>query len=411
MLASALILFREVFEAALIIGIVMAATKGISGRSRWVLYGIGGGLVGASLVAAFAQTIGDAVEGMGQEYFNAGVLFLAVVMLGWHNVWMSRHGRKIASQMNEMGKAVSLGARPLYVLATVVGLATLREGSEIVLFLYGIALSGAAAVEMLIGSAGGLAGGVAVGFALYFGLLRIPTKHLFTATSWMILLLAAGLASQGAHYLVQAGVLPTFGQTIWDSSHLLSERSMLGQLLHTLIGYSARPDGIQLVFYIVTLIVIGALMQLYGGTAMPKPNAALRTMAALLSAGLLLAGSASKAHATHKVYSPHVEEGEAEIELRSHVDFDGNSSKNKKNKHKPDLGYGFTDFWWQEVVFEYEQVQGESLNFEAVEFESVFQLTPQGAYYADLGLYVEYSLADDAGKADKVKLGPISDGR
>ena len=283
MLASALILFREVFEAALIIGIVMAATKGVSGRSRWVRYGSGGGLAGASLVAAFAQTIGETAEGMGQEYFNAGVLFLAVGMLGWHNVWMSRHGREIARQMNEVGKAVSLGARPLYVLATVVGLATLREGSEVVLFLYGIALSGAAAMEMLIGSAGGLAGGVAVGFALYFGLLRIPTKHLFTVTSWMILLLAAGLASQGAHYLVQAGVLPPFGQAIWDSSHLLSERGMLGQLLHTLVGYSARPDGIQLVFYVATLITIGALMRRYGGAAMPKPNAALRTMAVLLS--------------------------------------------------------------------------------------------------------------------------------
>lgn len=269
MLASALILFREVFEAALIIGIVMAATKGVSGRTQWVVYGIGGGLIGASLVAAFAQTIGEAVEGMGQEYFNAGVLFLAVIMLGWHNVWMSRHGREIAQQMGEVGKAVSLGARPLYVLATVVGLATLREGSEVVLFLYGVALSGGAAMEMLTGSLIGLAGGASVGAALYFGLLRIPTKHLFTVTGWMILLLAAGLASQGAHYLVQADVLPSFGRAIWDSSDLLSERSMVGQLLHTLIGYSERPDGIQLVFYVVTLFAIGGLMRLYGAAVMP----------------------------------------------------------------------------------------------------------------------------------------------
>jgi len=113
------------------------------------------------------------------------------------------------------------------------------------------------------------------------------------------------------------------------------------------------------------------------------------------------------AHATQKVYGPHVEEGEAEIEYRGHLDIDGDASKNKKNKHKLDLGYGFTDFWWAEVVFEYEKVPGSHANFEAVEFESVFQLTPQGAYYADLGFYAEYSLADDAGKPDKVKFGPI----
>ncbi len=407
MLASALILFREVFEAALIIGIVLAATKGVTARGRWVLFGIGGGLLGATMVAFFAQAISEAAEGMGQEYFNAGVLFLAVLMLGWHNVWMSRHGREIAQQMNAVGEAVSLGARPLYALAIVVGLATLREGSEIVLFLYGIALSGGAAAEMLMGSATGLAGGAAVGAALYFGLLRIPTKHLFTVTSGMILLLAAGLASQGAHYLVQAGVLPTLGQAIWDSSHLLSERSTMGQFLHTLIGYSARPDGIQLVFYIATLLAIGTLMRLYGAAIPLKPNGAKHALLAFLAAGALLAASAFPAHATQKVYSPHVEQGEAEIEYRGHLDIDDDSSKNKKNKHKLDLGYGFTDFWWAEVVFEYEKEPGKRTNFEAVEFENVFQLTPQGAYYADLGLYTEYALADDAGKPDKVKFGPI----
>jgi len=287
MLASALILFREVFEAALIIGIVMAATKEVMGRTRWVLFGIGGGLVGAAVVAIFAHNIGAVAQGMGQEYFNAGVLFLAVIMLGWHNVWMSRHGREIAQQMNAVGNAVSLGARPLYALAIVVGLATLREGSEVVLFLYGIALGGGAAAEMMMGSLLGLAAGGALGAALYFGLLRIPTKHLFTVTSWMILLLAAGLASQGAHYLVQADLLPTFGQAIWDSSHLLSERSMTGQLLHVLVGYSARPDGIQLVFYVATLLVIGGLMRLYGTTVALKANGAKPVLALLAAAGIV----------------------------------------------------------------------------------------------------------------------------
>lgn len=133
----------------------------------------------------------------------------------------------------------------------------------------------------------------------------------------------------------------------------------------------------------------------------------MRTVSIFLAAVFLLGGLSPKAHATHKVYSPHVEEGEAEIEYRGHVDADDDSSKNKKNKHKLDLGYGFTDFWWGEVVFEYEKAPGENFNFEAVEFESVFQLTPQGAYFLDLGLYAEYSLADDPGKADKVKFGPI----
>src|SRR3546814_11316639 len=103
---------------------------------------------------------------MGQEFFNACGLFLAVVMLGWHNVWMSRHGRAMAKEMAEVGSAVSSGERPLYVLAAVVGLAVLREGSEVVLFLYGIAAGGSSAMDVVTGSALGLIGGAALGGAL-----------------------------------------------------------------------------------------------------------------------------------------------------------------------------------------------------------------------------------------------------
>src|SRR3546814_9886016 len=115
MLASAIIVFREVLEAALIVGIVLAATQGVTGRGRWIGAGIGGGVLGAILVALFAEAISGLAEGMGQELFNASVLFLAVVMLGWHNVWMSRHGRALPEEMAEVGRDVSSGERTLNV--------------------------------------------------------------------------------------------------------------------------------------------------------------------------------------------------------------------------------------------------------------------------------------------------------
>src|SRR5262245_42556777 len=153
MLAAAIIVSREVLEAALIIGIVLAATKGIAARGLWVGLGIAGGILLASLVAAGAGTIADAVAGMGQELFNAAVLSAAVLMLGWHNVWMSRHGREMAQHMNAVGGEVKAGHRPLHLLAIVVGIAVLREGSEVVLFLYGIAVSGGTtALNTLVGS-------------------------------------------------------------------------------------------------------------------------------------------------------------------------------------------------------------------------------------------------------------------
>jgi high-affinity iron transporter len=278
MFAIAIIVFREVLEASLVVGIVLAASRGVARRGVWVTSGIATGVLGAALVAACAGAIAAAVNGIGQELFNAAILFTAVAMLGWHNIWMNRHGRELAAAAATLGKAVLGRSRPLYALALVVGIAVLREGSEAVLFLYGIAIaSGVGPLSILGGGILGLSGGAAIGALMYLGLLAIPLRRLFGVTSWLILLLAAGMASQGAAFLMQANLLPSLGNELWDTSSILSERSMLGVLLHVLIGYSAQPAGIQVVFYLATLLVIGTLMRVTGRV---PPNAPSRPAAA-----------------------------------------------------------------------------------------------------------------------------------
>jgi high-affinity iron transporter len=275
MLATALIVFREVLEAALIVGIVLAASQGVKRHGLWVAAGIAAGVAGSIVVAGFADGIANALSGVGQELFNAAVLFTAVAMLGWHNIWMGRHGRELAVAAGDVGKLVLSGARPLYALAVVVGLAVLREGSELVLFLYSIAAANrTTAADFAGGTALGLAGGMAAGAALYLGLLRIPLRQLFSVTSWMILLLAAGMAAQGAAFLEQGDVLPALGNNVWDTSFLLADDSILGRVLHALVGYVASPDGIQILFYVATLVVIGMLMRLAGRI---DPPAKVRT--------------------------------------------------------------------------------------------------------------------------------------
>ena len=265
MIGSALIVFREVLEAALIVAIVLGATRGVANRGRWISGGIAGGLVGAVIVAIFAGAIAEAVAGRGQELLNAGILLTAVAMLIWHNVWMSAHGRELAAKMRTVGHAVSIGAKPLSALALVAMFAVLREGSETVLFLYGLASSGASWSNLLIGAPLGLAGGIAVGLLLYLGLLAIPVGQFMNVVAWMVLLLSAGLAANAALFLNQAGLIPALGLEVWDSSGILDQGSWLGELLHVLIGYTDRPMGIQLLFYGVTLGVTLALMYFVGG--------------------------------------------------------------------------------------------------------------------------------------------------
>jgi high-affinity iron transporter len=267
MLGALIIVFREVIEAGLIVGIVMAATRGVAGRGRWVSIGVGAGVLGAAIVAMFAGAISQAFEGSGQELFNAGVLGIAVVMLMWHNAWMARHGREIATEMRSVGMAVSEGAKPLTALAIVVGLAVLREGSEVVLFLYGIFASGTSGMSLFIGGILGVAAGAAFTGLTYFGLLAIPTRYIFSVTSWLIALLAAGMAAQSVQFLNNAGFVEVLGRTVWDTSWILSEGSIFGRLLHTLIGYTERPTELQLLVYIAILLLMGLLMRI----ARPAP--------------------------------------------------------------------------------------------------------------------------------------------
>ena len=264
--ATLLIVFREVIEAGLIVGIVLAATTCVPHRGRFVALGVAGGVAGACLVAAFAGELASLFQGSGQELFNATVLLAAVVMIAWHAIWMASHGKELATQMKAVGGAVQSGKRPLSALMIVVAIAVLREGSEVVLFLYGQAASGAGTIDIAGGIALGVIGGIAVGFLLYFGLLGIPMRYFFSATNWLMLLLAAGLASQAAGFLIQADVLPALGNRVWDSSALLSNGSLMGKTLHTLIGYDAQPAGMQLLFYAVTAAAIALGMKLWGGS-------------------------------------------------------------------------------------------------------------------------------------------------
>lgn len=257
MFAAALIVFRESLEASLIISIMIAATRGIPSRGRWILAGILAGLGGATLLASSMELISNMASGMGQELFNAGILILAVGMLAWHNIWMSVHGREMAAQAMNTARSINDGTRERSVILIVVALAVLREGSETVLFLYSLATSSEDGLRTTIGGGlSGLAAGLLVGGLLYAGLLRIPLRWFFSITGILVMLLAASMASQAARFLIQADLLPSLGAPLWDTSAVLSQTTALGTLLHGLIGYDAQPAGMQIVFYVVVLVAI-----------------------------------------------------------------------------------------------------------------------------------------------------------
>lgn len=271
MLGALIIVFREVIEAGLIVGIVLAVTRGVPRRGSYVAAGLAAGLLGATLVAVFAGELADAFSGAGQEIFNAGVLALAVLMLAWHNIWMASHGREMAANLRSVGAAVAEGSRTLTALSIVVAVAVLREGSEVVLFLYGIVASGAAGFhELLLGGMIGLASGALLSALMFLGLVAIPARHLFRVTTALITFLAAGMAAQCVVFLQQAGYVTALSRTVWDTSSVLPDDSLPGRVLHTLFGYVDQPSGMQLAVYLSALIVI------FVATKLASPQRATR---------------------------------------------------------------------------------------------------------------------------------------
>ncbi|MBL4775898.1 MAG: FTR1 family protein, partial [Mariprofundus sp.] len=163
-------------------------------------------------------------------------------------------------RMQQIGGSVAEGDLPKTALAIVALSAVMREGSEAVFFLFGAAqgvkIEG---WDMLVGGSMGAGVALAVGWIIYFGLLRIPVKYLFGIAGWLLMFLAAGMASQATWNLVVIEWLPALVDPLWNSSAWLSSSSMLGELLAVLIGYDDEPSGMQVLVFIVALTCMAVL--------------------------------------------------------------------------------------------------------------------------------------------------------
>ena len=254
MLQIAIVVFREILEISLILGILTAATKEIPGRTKWIASGLTLGIAASLLLAFFTDKISESLDGMGQEFFNGLILISASVMIGWTVLWMQKHAKSISGELKRLSNSVREGKKPLYILLVVVFLSVLRESAEVVLFTYSYYVSGTEISGIIYGLIAGLILGSAVGFALYLGILKAFGKYFFIVTTWLLIFLSAGIASQGIGFWINAQITPTLGE--FDFSMILSQQSFIGKFLHIFFGYIDQPAGAQLLTYFVTLAAL-----------------------------------------------------------------------------------------------------------------------------------------------------------
>ena len=396
MLSTLIIVFREVLEAMLVVGIATAAAREVNISSRWIYGGMFAGLITALIVALFADLIADSMQGMGQELFNATVLLSAALLMSWTAIWMGKHGREISARIKQVCQADNDNASAPMILATVVALAVAREGSELVLFLHGVAASGeAGTLTMLSGAAIGLLSGLMVAVVLYRSLIKLPIRHVFSVITFLIVLLSAGMASQGVSYLVMIDELPALGQSIWNTSHIISERSIVGQLLHALMGYDDRPSGMQVLAFVGLFSLTWSAIRWQKRAPQKLPRKASVIAVTVMLVGISVSMLPTNAEA-RKIYSPIVEQGEVEFEYLLDYAIDGDPAQNTSARHQFEFEYGVTDRWMTAVVGDFRKRPNKTFAYQGFKWENVYQLFEQGERFLDAGAYVEYIVPESS---------------
>ena len=264
MFKIAIVVFREFLEIALLLGVVIAATRNIKNVFSYIVAGTMMGFCGAGLIAFAASSISDSFDGMGQEIFNISILVSAIIMIAWTVIWMRSHAAQLKQEIKEASEQVSAGNMSGFVLTLIVATCIFREGAEIVLFLYGISLAEVVDLPEFVTAVflGGFTGAI-FGFALYKGLVRLSGRYLFKISSVMLILIAAGLASEVANLLNSGGLVEFLDEPIWNSSSFISDGSFAGKILKIFIGYTAQPSWLQIIFYFGTIASILGLDIIY----------------------------------------------------------------------------------------------------------------------------------------------------
>jgi high-affinity iron transporter len=260
--ASFVVTLREAFEAALILGIVYSYLDKIGARDgyRYVTWGAALALLASAAMGIAVTYLSGPLLDVGPEILTLVVIFTAVGLLTWHAWWMQQHARLIKGHVQHRIDLARTRNR-LWVVGLIAFTGVFREGAETVLFLWGILAQ--AGTEAGWGSvAGGVAGmgcAAALGWTIFRSGKHVSLGHFFGITTAFIMLLAAGLLSNGVGRLQGLGFLP-LSDPLWNTSRLLSDGSVAGGFLSGLVGYRAQPTLPEVFAYVAYLIVAGALL-------------------------------------------------------------------------------------------------------------------------------------------------------
>jgi high-affinity iron transporter len=259
LLTSVVVVLREVLEAALLMSVFLALLGFLNLGVRSVGVGIILGMAGAVAYGYMLAPISDLLDGVGQEVFNAAIHYLLFAILGVIFFFTSR--RLVSPPSHAVTLSVLIGAA--------IALAIIREGAEILVFISGFWSSDELFSAVGIGALIGAGIGFSVGAMIYFILVAQPVRRALPIAMALLLLIGAGMSSQATRLLIQADWISA-GSALWDTSGILAEDSLSGQLLYALVGYEASPSGVEVAAYVAAILFLVAAFSA-GRVARPVP--------------------------------------------------------------------------------------------------------------------------------------------
>ena len=245
LLNSVIIILREVLEAALLMSVCLASNRFLRSGHRWAIAALLAGAAGAILYGYFLEPISELFDGVGQEVCNALLQYTACMLLVIVVFLIPQRLRDSRSAASNIALFMALAT----------AIAITREGAEILVYVSGLWQVSEFFSAVAIGSVLGAGIGCSVGVLLYYLLVAQPVRWALPTTLVLLHLIAAGMASQATRLLVQADWITT-GGAVWDSSGILSEQSLAGQLLYAFVGYEASPSAIEALTYAGSLVLV-----------------------------------------------------------------------------------------------------------------------------------------------------------
>ena len=257
MIESFLVTSRETLEAGLVVGIVLAYLSKTNNQSykKSVYYGIIFGILASVLAAVIFTIFAGGFEGRAEQLFEGITMLIGAFLLTTMILWMMQQ-RHIAKEIEEKVEKHLMNAQPLFShigIFILIFVAIIREGVETVIFMN--ALNYASGINF-IGGALGVIAAIIVGYLFFVSTKKINMKKLFSVSSILLILFAAGLIAHGVHEFEEAGIVSGIVAPLFDINHILNEKGVFGSFLKGLFGYNGNPSLLEVMAYAAYLGVI-----------------------------------------------------------------------------------------------------------------------------------------------------------